>query len=341
MNILLTCAGRRNYLVRYFKEALNGSGKVIAGDASTSSPALAEADISVILPKINHPDYINELQRVVEKHNAAAIISLNDLELPILSEHKDRFKGVGCSVLVSDAEVIRTCFDKLETIRFAESAGISTPKTFTDTESAIRAIEKNELDFPLVVKPRWGSASIGLEFPEDKTELHYAYELLDYRLDRTMLKDVSGADRKRAILIQEKIDGKEYGVDIINNLRGGHEAVIVKRKLAMRAGETDKAMTVKHPKLHEIATRVGRSLKHIGNLDADFFETAQGGLYLLEMNPRFGGGYPFSHEAGANLPRAILHWLKGEKCPAHLLEADFGIGFAKYDLLKKVPVGGE
>lgn len=339
MNILLTCAGRRNYLVRYFKEALNGSGKVIAADASISSPALAEADIAIILPKIHHPDYISELQGVVEKHEVAAIISLNDLELPVLADYKERFKELGCIVLVSDKEVIQTCFDKLETIRFAKSLGLSAPKTFTDPDSVFKAVEIGEVDYPFVVKPRWGSASIGLEFPEDKTELNYAFQLLNYRLDRTILKDVSATDRKRAILIQEKIEGKEYSVDIINDLKGDHKAVIVKQKLAMRAGETDRATVAEHKLIHHSGRLIGKNLGHIGNLDADFFETEDGKVYLLEMNPRFGGGYPFSHEAGVDLPSAIVKWLKGEECRPEHLEAESGLTFSKYELLMKIQRG--
>ena len=335
-NILFTCAGRRNYLVQYFQRALNGNGMIIAGDASPSAPALAEADIAVTLPRIDEPDYVDTVLSIVRKHSVRAVLSLNDLELPLLAENKKRFAEYDCQVLVSDPGVIDICFDKLETIHFANRIGIETPQTFTTYEKAVQALESGKIDFPLVVKPRWGSASIGLEFPGDKTELYHSYELLNYRLDRTMLKDISKKDRNHAILIQNKIKGKEYGVDVVNNLQKEHQAVIVKQKLAMRAGETDKAMTVDHPGLRKFGSRIGENLGHIGNLDCDFFETEDGELYLLEMNPRFGGGYPFSHEAGANLPGAILYWLENMEAPPEFLTVEFNLAFAKYDLLKKI-----
>lgn len=336
MNILFTCAGRRNYLVQYFQQVLKGKGKLIAGDASPSAPALAEADIAVTLPRIDDPEYLDTVFDIIRKYSVRAILSLNDLELPLLAENKKRFAEYGCQVLVSDSDVIEICFDKLETIRFANNIGIQSPSTFTSYEKAVNAIESGIIDFPLVVKPRWGSASIGLELPEDRTELYHAYELLNYRLDRTMLKDISKKDRKHAILIQNKIGGTEFGVDVINNLQKEHQAVIVKQKLAMRAGETDKAMTVDHPVLRRLGEQVGENLGHIGNLDCDFFETEEGELYLLEMNPRFGGGYPFSHEAGANVPAAILQWLNGEEAAISCFQVQMGLAFAKYDILKKV-----
>jgi len=335
-NILFTCAGRRNYLVQYFQRALNGNGMLLAGDASPSAPALAEADLALTLPRIDEPDYVDRVLSIVRKYSVQAVLSLNDLELPLLAENKKKFEDYGCQVLVSDPVVIDICFDKLETIHFANRIGIETPQTYTTYKKAVLGLESGEIDFPLVVKPRWGSASIGLEFPRDKTELYHSYELLNYRLDRTMLKDISKKDRNHAILIQNKIKGKEYGVDVVNNLQKEHQAVIVKKKLSMRAGETDKAMTVDHPGLRKLGSRVGENLGHIGNLDCDFFETEEGELYLLEMNPRFGGGYPFSHEAGADLPAAILQWLEGKEAAESCFHVQFEQAFAKYDLLKKV-----
>ena len=338
MNILFTCAGRRNYLVNYFKEELNGRGKVFAADLSKSAPALAEADVAILVPEVDDPGYIDALESIIEKHNINAVISLNDLELPVLSANSDRLGKNGCRVIVSNAKVIDTCFDKLKTVEFAEKLNIKTPKTFTSVKDVVIAVDKGRVDFPLVVKPRWGSSSIGLEFPEDRTELELAYKLLNYRLDRTILSGISASDRERAIIIQEKIEGSEYGLDIINDLDGNHKAVIVKKKLSMRAGETDKAMTVDHPQLMKYGKMIGEALGHISNLDCDFFQDSDGEHYLLEMNPRFGGGYPFSHEAGANLPGAILSWLQGEPEPDKCFIVELNTAFSKCDRLIRVDV---
>ena len=104
----------------------------------------------------------------------------------------------------------------------------------------------------------------------------------------------------------------------------------------MRAGETDKAITVNSPELREIGHRLGNALRHVANLDCDILERG-GKFYVLEMNPRFGGGYPFSQEAGVNLPLAILKWLRGDAVSADLLTETPNVAFAKCDILVNTP----
>src|SRR5690606_24732592 len=166
MNILFTCAGRRNYLINYCKQALNGQGKVLATDMSELAPAMSDADISLIVPSIYSDDYIPTLLNIVKDYHVNAIISLNDLELPILSSHKQEFTDLGAEVIISDSAVIDICFDKIKTRDFLASIGLKTPLTFTNYNQALQAIKEDQLTFPLVLKPRWGSASIGIEFPE-------------------------------------------------------------------------------------------------------------------------------------------------------------------------------
>ena len=115
-----------------------------------------------------------------------------------------------------------------------ESIGLKSPKTFINLKEAKSAIEKGELSFPLVVKPRWGSASIGIDFPEDLRELELAYELQTIRLKRTILAEASKDDLDNAILIQEKIPGKEFGMDVLNDFEGNYVGSFVREKVAMR-----------------------------------------------------------------------------------------------------------
>ena len=333
MNILFTCAGRRTYLLKYFKEQLGAEGKIVATDMQLSAPALTAADIRIQVPAVYAEDYIDKTLEICRQHNIDAIICLNDLELPILSENKKRFESIGVKPIVSSKDVIDICFDKYRTAQYVTSIGLNTPNTYENYSMAVDALKNGDLHFPLVLKPRWGSGSIGIEFVNDYEELEDTYASLLKKVKKSILATASVGDEY--ILIQEKINGQEYGLDVMNDLDGNHRAVSVKKKLAMRAGETDKAKTIDNPEIRAIGQRLGESLRHIGNLDVDVFEK-DGKFYVLELNPRFGGGFPFSYEAGVNYPKAIIEWLKGNEIDNSILVPKYGKAFAKCDYLVNI-----
>lgn len=333
MNILFTCAGRRTYLLKYFKEQLGEDGKIVATDMQLSAPALTAADIRIQVPAVYADDYIDRTIDICKQNKIDAIICLNDLELPILSENFERFEAIGAKPIVSPKEVIDICFDKYRTAQYVKSIGLNTPKTYANYNQAVEALKSGELKFPLVLKPRWGSGSIGIEFVNDFEELEETYNSLVKKVKKTILATASQGDEY--ILIQEKINGQEYGLDVMNDLNGKHRAVSVKKKLAMRAGETDKAQTVDNAQIRAIGRCLGENLHHIGNLDVDVFER-DGKYYVLELNPRFGGGFPFSYEAGVNFPKAIIEWLKGNEIDEAMLQPRYGETYAKCDYLVNV-----
>ena len=334
MNILFTCAGRRTYLLNYFRENLSEGDEIIATDMQLSAPALQVADVKIQVPAVYAKDYIDITLDICRKHHVDALISLNDLELPILAENKARFAAEGVIVIVSGPEVIDICFDKYKTAQWTESIGLNAPKTYVRLDDAKKALANGEIAFPLFMKPRWGSGSIGLETIDDMEELDIYYHLLMKKIKKTILATASVGDEY--IMIQEKLTGKEFGLDVMNDLQGNNVAVSVKQKLAMRAGETDKAITVDLPEVREMGAAIGRNLKHIGNLDVDIMQRANGDYCVLELNPRFGGGYPFSYEAGANMPKAIIKWLKGERVEDALLRPQIGKMFSKNDYLVEI-----
>lgn len=333
MNILFTCAGRRRYLLKYFKEVIGNSGTIIAADMQLSAPALTAADIKVQVPGVYAEDYLDTVLDICKKYDVKVLISLNDLELPILSARKEDFKAIGVTAVVSDPEVIDICFDKYKTAQYIESLGLKTPKTYIDYKEAVAAIKAGTLKFPLILKPRWGSGSIGLEFVDDLEELEMVYKLDKKKVQKSILATASTDEN--FLLIQEVIKGNEYGLDIVNDFNKNLRGVSVKQKLSMRAGETDKAITVDNAKLREIGSIIGKCLKHMGNLDCDVLER-DGEYYVLELNPRFGGGYPFSHEAGVNIPKAIVAWSQGEDVPDSVFVPEYGKMFSKCDILLNV-----
>ena len=230
--------------------------------------------------------------------------------------------------------VIDIAFDKYKTAQWVTSLGLNAPKTYVRLADVKAALAADEISFPLFLKPRWGSGSIGLATVDDIEELDMIYKLLFKKIKKTIIATASVGDEY--IMSQEKLTGNEFGLDVMNDLQGNNVGVSVKQKLAMRAGETDKAITVDLPVVREMGIVIARNLKHIGNLDVDIMQRANGDYCVLELNPRFGGGFPFSYEAGVNLPKAIIMWLSGETVDPKILRPEYGKMFSKNDYLMEI-----
>ena len=336
MNILLTSAGRRSYLVKYFKEALAGEGLVHTANSSSLSTAFLYADKTVVTPLIYDENYIPFLLDYCKENSIDALISLFDIDLMILSQHKDDFKKIGVRVIVAHENAIDICNDKWNTYKFCLKNDINTPRTYLSLSDAQKDLEENQIDFPLYVKPRWGMGSLSVFCAENETELKVFYEKSKREITESYLKYESAANMDECVLIQESLKGQEYGIDVINDLDGNYQNTVIRQKYAMRSGETDAAIITENEKIKEIGKTISEKLKHPGNLDADIFLVGDT-PYLLEMNARFGGGYPFSHVAGVNMPLAIIRWLKGEDVTPDLLTAKVGVMASKELIISVFP----
>lgn len=324
MNILITSVGRRTYLVDYFKEALNGDGLVHVANSSDISPAFLAADRSVVTPIIYDDNYIPFLTDYCKKNEINAIISLFDIDLPVLAQNKDRFTEIGVQLVVSDYNVVDICNDKWKSYKFLSENGFNTPKTYLTILETKESLNNGDIHYPVIIKPRWGIGTMQIFEAEDDVELEVFYEKAKRGVQRSYLKYESNADVDNCILIQEKLIGQEYGLDVINNLRGNYITTVAKMKYAMRAGETDCAVTVDNDVLKSTGKMLGEKLRHIANLDVDVF-LVEDVPYVLEMNARFGGGYPFTHLSGIHEPKAIVSWLQGEEAAVEWLEETIGV----------------
>lgn len=323
MNILLTSVGRRAYMVKYFQEALHGEGEVHACNSDDMSVAFQYADRRVVAPLIYDENYIPFLLDYCEKKQIRMVVSLFDLDLPALARNKDRFSAIGTTVIVSSPEFIKICNDKWNTYEFLIANGFRTPRTYLKRDDVKRALSEGEIHYPVIVKPRFGCGSIAVSAAHDDREFESYDYLVRNKIQNSYLKYMSAVSEYK-LIYQEMLKGQEYGIDVINDLNGGFRNAIVKKKLAMRSGETDIAETVSNDKIYSVAEKLAAVSRHIGNLDCDFFACGQD-IYILDLNARFGGGYPFSHIAGCNLPEALVKWCKNEDVDNDLLTAEIGV----------------
>lgn len=313
MNILLTSSGRRTYIVEYMKQALNGKGLVHAAN-SAYSIAMQIADRSVCTPMIYDADYLDFLLSYCQANQIGAVMSLFDIDLPVLAKAKNRFADEGIQIVVSDQSVTRICNDKYQTYTFLQENNFNAPLTFIELNDVRKATLAGMIQYPVIIKPRWGMGSIGIYQADNDKELDIFYAKVKKEILRSYLKYESADDLEHCVIIQEKLDGQEYGIDVLNDLDGNFAGLVPKKKIAMRSGETDSAEVIDHIGLTRVGQALSATLKHCGNLDVDCFEM-DGKVYVLEMNCRFGGQYPFSHLAGVNYPAAIVSWLRGETPP--------------------------
>ena len=330
MNVLLTCAGRRSYEIGAFRDAVDGHGHVFACDADPSAPALRMADRSFIVPRIEAAGYVDTLIELCRQNEVGLLIPAFEPELPLLASRRREFEAVGTIVLVSSEEVIATCYDKVASASFLAGCGVRSPRTYLTLDSAGAALRDHELAFPVMVKPRFGVSSIGIQRADDAEELAFAVRQCRKQIAATFLAGSTATDPAASVLIQEALDGQEYGLDIVNDLVGGYACTFVKRKLRMRAGQTDRATTVDDPRLDALGALIGRGLGHRGVLDCDLFVDREG-ICVIDLNPRFGGGYPFSHLAGANLPAALIAWASGREPDPSWLQVAANVTIARYD----------
>lgn len=314
-NILITSAGRRTQLIKYFQKTLAGKGNIVAVDCNNTAPALYVADKSYIVPRIDAPNYTDKLKEIVKKEDIKAIISLLDPELSILTEKKEEFKKLGAEIIISNPETIEVCQDKYKMYEFLKENNFKTPKTFKSYDQFKAVYDSGEIELPVFIKPRTGSASIGINKVNDIKELKI---LLNNNDD---------------LLIQEYIDGQEYGIDVyVDTVSKEIISVFLKKKVRMRAGETDKAVSVKNEELLETIKAFTKKLKLIGPADMDVFEK-DGEFYISEVNPRFGGGYLIAFECGENFPEYIINNMNGRENEIKLNEYEKDMYMIRHDIV--------
>lgn len=320
INILILSAGTRNKIVQYFKEALtteNGDrfGKVIATDMSDIAPAVYEADQFYRVPRMTAEGYINHIFDICKKEKITAILSLIDPELSLLAKNADKFKELGVTVIGSSYELCEMSLDKMQMFEWLTAHGYKTAKSYTDKKIFYEDIDKNKINYPVFIKPVRGSASIAISKAKDARTVDLLF------------------DHEDNLMIQEYLNGQEIGADVyIDMLSGEVVSIFTKKKIAMRAGETDKAVSFKDERLFGLIEKFVKDVGFRGQIDIDIFDI-DGEYYISEINPRFGGGYPHAYECGCNHMKLIVNNLKGESNKKNIGSYENGVYMMKYNEL--------
>lgn len=312
MNILILSAGTRNKVVQYFKKAVEDGGKVVATDCSKLAPAVYEADAFYLVPRITAPEYLGTILDICRKERIDGVFSLIDPELSLLAREREKFLEIGTTPVISPYELVETCFDKYKMFNLLREMNIPTGKCYVTKEDFYNDLKNGKISYPVFVKPVKGSASLNINKAASDREIEVLFALYD------------------DLMIQEFMNGQEYGADVyIDMLSGKCTSVFIKKKIKMRAGETDKSVSVKIPILFELIQNFVEKCGFCGMIDIDIFEI-DGIFYISEVNPRFGGGYPHAYACGVNMPMQVVNNLEGKQNPVTIGEYKEGICMMKY-----------
>lgn len=313
MNFLILAAGTRNKVVQYFKKTFDGIGTVVATDASELGPAIYDADKHYIVPHITAPGYIDVILDICKKEKIDGVLSLIDPELSLLAKNAEKFKDIGTTVIGSSFDLCEMALDKMQMYEWLKCHGYNCARSWMDKEEFYRAVETGEVTYPVFVKPYRGSASISISKVYDKETLEMLFA------------------HSEDLMIQEFLNGQEIGADVyIDMISGEVVSIFTKKKILMRAGETDKAVSFKEPKLFALIEKFVLEAGYCGQIDIDIFDINDQ-YYISEVNPRFGGGYPHAFEAGCNHMQLILNNLKGIANQKNIGSYDEGVYMMKYN----------
>lgn len=318
MNILILSCGTRNKLIQYFRASLAREGKVIAADCSRTAPALYEADRFYVIPRITSPDYLPAVMEICKKEQISGVLSLIDPELSILADAAEALARIGTKVIGSSAELCERALDKWKMFRWLREHDYPCAKTYIDKNEFFRDQSEGQLDYPVFIKPICGSASISIHKAEDRETVEFLFRKSEH------------------LMIQEYLDGQEIGADCyIDMISGEVVSIFTKKKLVMRAGETDKAISFRDPKLFELVARFAAESGFRGAIDIDIFEK-DGVYYISEVNPRFGGGYPHAYACGVDFMKLIVNNLKGIANTARIGDYEEDVCMMKYNEIQTV-----
>ena len=281
MKILLTNSGRRTYFLSYLKNLKLNNIQIFITDTNSFVPtaSMVKSKNFFLLPlSSKKTEYSKKLKEILIKKKIDLLIPLSDYDLEILLLlRKD--SSVKTFFLVSSPEVINICQNKLNTFKFLLKNGFNTPYVYKNYKS----IKK----YPVILKLNKGNGS---------KDMYKVFSQNELKIIKNKSKNY---------LIQNFINGDEYHIDILNDLSKKFVSCSIKKKISLRGGETDRCQIIKDKDLKDLSIKLSKKIRHIGNLDVDLIKY-KNKFYIIDLNPRFGGGYPFTHESGLNYIKFLI-----------------------------------
>ncbi|MFL6353878.1 MAG: ATP-grasp domain-containing protein [Bryobacteraceae bacterium] len=320
VNILISSAGRRVSLMNCFRESLSElgiSGRVIAVDATPYSAAVQLADDFYLVPRCTDPNFIPEIQQICEQEQVHLVVPTIDPELPAYAAAREQFRKQGTAIAISSPDTVRICNNKILTHEWLVAQGVPVPK-----QAAPEVVLADSRDWllPLVVKPIDGSGSLGVRTVTSFGEL------------------AALVSKSNGVIVQECIQGAEYTINVFLDREGRCLCAVPHFRMEVRGGEVSKGVTVKSREMMHLADTIVESMPGAcAALNVQCFSTAAGDLKVIEINARFGGGYPLAHRAGAPMTTWLIEEILGRERRERFDGWQDGLTMLRYDEAVFVP----
>jgi carbamoyl-phosphate synthase large subunit len=299
--ILLTGVGKRYDIVAAFAQ----HATVIAADPNPLAPAQYAAHHRRSVPRIDDPDYVPALRALCDEFDVTAVVPLTDLDIEVLAYAREAGE---LPALVPDAATARATYDKYQAHLMLGAAGLPSPHT---------VLPGGQVEaYPVMVKPRRGSGARSIYRADDARAVEF---FVAYVAEETM--------------VQRFMDGPEFSIDTLSDLRGRCLNAIPRTMIESRGGESIKGTVIDDAELVELGKRVVEALAVRGPCTVQVFRDRETGLGITDVNTRFGGAFPapmYAALPGRSYPELIVRMARGEQLEPHVGEFRSNITFTRY-----------
>ena len=309
-NILLLSAGRRVELAQAFLAEIKSrdiAAKLLATEMNPEySAACQVVNLAIKAPRVTDPTYIDFLLKTCAEERVGLVVPTIDTELLLLAQHRKQFESSGVHIVISDETLIQACRDKRLTADLFRQVGLDTPKIY----------ERSAITFPCFAKPYDGSCSIGAMTIRSPG----------------MLSDAIVEDA--TMMFMELIEGDfdEYTVDAYFDCHGVLRCFVPRHRIEIRAGEVSKCVTRRNHVYEYLKDKLPALQGARGCITLQLFSKAATGQFAaLEINPRFGGGFPLTYSAGANYPGWLIDEYLFDREIPFLIDWESNLMMLRYD----------
>lgn len=262
MRILITSVGTATSvnLIKHFNKSLVNDCYIVGTDTNekgyTAGSILVDKFYQVSNAK--KESFFNEIINIVNNENIDLLIPVNDIEVECISKNRNILP---CKCVTPDINNILIMKDKYLCSNEMDSLSIAIPEILN---------YKDRYNFKTILRERIGVGSKGIKIMDSDEVIPKFNE--DY------------------YFLQRYIEGEEYTIDVLSDLRCNPIYAIPRKRLEVKSGISTKMELINDKELINCAIKIIKHFQVPGFSNIQFIKDEQGQYWFLEINYRFSGG---------------------------------------------------